>query len=83
MTKEEFLPFIQKEGKRCLVVILSSIVLSIGIAWFIDAAGLYSGGIPGISQIIRTVFSRFFQIELRAAENHFQAVIDVAANHIL
>ena len=64
MTKEEFLPFIQKEGKRCLVVILSSIVLSIGIAWFIDAAGLYSGGIPGISQIIRTVFSRFFQIEL-------------------
>ena len=64
MTKDELLPFIKKEGKRCLVVILSSVVMSIGIAWFIDAAGLYSGGIPGISQIIRTVFSRFFQIDL-------------------
>lgn len=52
-----------KELKRLFIVIASSIILSIGIAWFIDEAGLYSGGIPGISQIIRTIFSRFFNIE--------------------
>lgn len=51
-----------KELKRLFIVISSSIILSIGIAWFIDEAGLYSGGIPGISQIIRTIFSRFFNI---------------------
>lgn len=55
--------FIIKEGKRLLIVVISSVILSIGIAWFIDNAGLYSGGIPGFSQIIRAVFDKVFHIK--------------------
>lgn len=61
--KKETLDILYKEGKRCFIVIVASIIMSIGIAWFIDKAGLYSGGIPGIAQIIRNVFQKFFKVD--------------------
>ena len=61
--KKETLDILYKEGKRCFIVIVASIIMSIGITWFIDKAGLYSGGIPGIAQIIRNVFQKFFKVD--------------------
>lgn len=43
------------EGKRTLVSILGACMYALGINFFIVPAGLYSGGVMGLCQIIRTL----------------------------
>ena len=43
------------ESKKTLISVLAACVYAVGVNWFIVPAGLYSGGIMGLCQIIRTV----------------------------
>jgi len=43
------------EGKRTLVSILGSCMYAVGVNLFVVPAGLYSGGVMGLCQIIRTL----------------------------
>ena len=49
-TKREF-------WQRNVVAVVGMLVFSAGINLFIVPANLYNGGVLGISQVIRTVFS--------------------------
>lgn len=54
--------FIKKELGRTLGAILGSLVFAVGVNLFIVPVGVYSGGIMGICQIIRTVLIRYFHL---------------------
>lgn len=47
------------EIKRTLVCVAAAFLYALGVNLFIVPAGLYSGGVMGISQVIRTLLSRF------------------------
>ncbi len=48
--------------ERFLVCILGGIIYAVGVNMFIVPFGLYSGGIVGISQLIRTLLSDFIHL---------------------
>ena len=50
--------FIIYETKRTLLCVVAAFVYALGVNLFIVPAGLYSGGVMGFSQGIRTVLSR-------------------------
>lgn len=51
------------ETKRALMCVVAAFVYAMGVNLFIVPAGLYSGGVMGISQVIRTVLARFFGLD--------------------
>ena len=54
--------FIRKEIGRTLGAILGSLMFAVGVNFFIVPVGVYSGGIMGICQVIRTVLIRYFNL---------------------
>ncbi len=54
------------EIKRIGVVILFSFIYGIGVAWFLEASvvPLYSGGIPGVGQLVRDTLFVIFKVDL-------------------
>jgi uncharacterized membrane-anchored protein YitT (DUF2179 family) len=60
--KNKALPEIQ----RILAVVISTLIYGVGIAWFLEASviPMYSGGIPGIGQLIRDILWFLFGIDL-------------------
>ncbi len=55
--------FILYETKRTLLCVVAAFVYALGVNLFIVPAGLYSGGVMGFSQVIRTVLSRYFGLD--------------------
>ena len=55
MKREHFL----YEVKRTLICVAAAFVYATGVNLFIVPAGLYSGGVMGFSQVIRTLLTRF------------------------
>ncbi len=51
--------FIKEEYKRILIVILSSIIYSLGLSWFLQPANLYSGGVVGLVQLIINIIEKY------------------------
>lgn len=51
------------EGKRTLISILGALLYAVGINLFMVPAGLYSGGVMGICQVIRTLLADLFKID--------------------
>jgi len=51
-----------QEGKKTLVCILCAFLYAAGVNLFVVPAGLYTGGIMGISQVIRTILAEFFHL---------------------
>ena len=51
------------EGKRTLGSIVGAFLYAAGINLFVVPTGLYTGGVMGICQVIRTVLSRFFGLQ--------------------
>lgn len=51
------------EGKRTLGSILGALVYAVGINLFVVPAGLYTGGLMGICQVIRTVLAQQFGMD--------------------
>lgn len=58
MKKEELI----YEGKRSLACIAGAAVYAVGINLFVVPAGLYAGGIMGISQVIRTLLTEYLHL---------------------
>ncbi len=54
--------FIKREYKKIIIIAIGSLIYSIGIVWFLDPLGLYSGGLTGISQLILNAFEKFFNL---------------------
>jgi uncharacterized membrane-anchored protein YitT (DUF2179 family) len=52
--------FIKKEYKKIIVIAIGSLIYSIGIVWFLDPSGVYSGGLAGIAQLITDLTEKFF-----------------------
>ena len=51
--------FLKKEYKKIFIIAIGSLIGSIGIIWFVDPAGLYSGGVTGISQLVVNIVYKY------------------------
>ena len=73
--KQHVLP----EVERLVAVILSTIVYGIGVSWFLEASvvPLYTGGIPGLGQLVRDAFFVWFGIDFGP---HFLGVFIIVLN---
>jgi len=56
--------FLKTEGRKIIYITIGSFIGSIGIVWFLNPVGLYSGGISGISQLIVNIALKFFDFKL-------------------
>ena len=56
------------EGKKTLVSILGAFMYAAGINFFVVPSGLYTGGVMGICQVIRTLLSELLHIEFQAVD---------------
>lgn len=59
MNKENMI----NEGRRTLGSLLGALIYAVGINLFVVPAGLYTGGLMGICQVIRTVLARQFGMD--------------------
>jgi len=66
--KTLFLDFIKKDWKRLLTAIGGMLIFSVGVNTFIVPAGLYNGGVLGISQIIRTLLVRYAGLQISGVD---------------
>lgn len=73
--KQHILP----EAERLIAVVLSTIVYGIGMSWFLEASvvPLYTGGIPGLGQLVRDSFYVWFGIDFGS---HFLGIFIIVAN---
>ncbi len=51
------------EGKRCLFSVLGAFLYAVGINLFMVPSGLYTGGLMGICQVIRTLLAELFHLD--------------------
>lgn len=58
------------EGKRTLGCIVGALLYAVGVNLFVVPAGLYTGGVMGLCQVIRTLLAQYLNL-------HFQS-IDIA-----
>lgn len=67
------------EAQRLIAVVLSTIVYGIGMSWFLEASvvPLYTGGIPGLGQLVRDSFFVWFGIDFGS---HFLGIFIIVAN---
>lgn len=54
------------EGKRTLVSIFGAFLYAVGINLFVVPSGLYTGGVMGICQVIRTLLAEFFHLNFQS-----------------
>lgn len=54
------------EGKRTLVSIFGAFLYAAGINLFVVPSGLYTGGVMGICQVIRTLLAEFFHLNFQS-----------------
>lgn len=59
MNKENII----REGRRILGSLLGALVYAVGINLFVVPAGLYTGGLMGICQVIRTILAQQFGMD--------------------
>lgn len=58
--------FLIDEGKKTLVCIVGAFLYAAGINLFVVPSGLYTGGVMGICQVIRTLLAEFLHVEFTA-----------------
>jgi hypothetical protein len=63
---ETFKQKVYPEFTRTMWVIVSTIIYGIGVAWFLEASQvpLYTGGVPGLGQLVRDAFYVWFGRDL-------------------
>jgi len=44
--------FLRHEAKKIIFIAIGSLITSIGVVWFLNPAGLYTGGLTGVSQLL-------------------------------
>ena len=58
--------FLFDEGKKTLTCIVGAFLYAAGINLFVVPSGLYTGGVMGICQVIRTLLAEFLHVEFSA-----------------
>lgn len=58
--------FLFDEGKKTLTCIVGAFLYAAGINLFVVPSGLYTGGVMGICQVIRTLLAEFIHVEFSA-----------------
>lgn len=58
--------FLIDEGKKTLVCIVGAFLYAVGINLFVVPSGLYTGGVMGFCQVIRTLLSELLHTEFTA-----------------
>lgn len=53
------------EGKRTLVCILASFLYALGLNLFVVPANLYSGGLMGVCQVVRTILVDYLKLDFQ------------------
>jgi len=56
--------FLKKEYKKIIIIAIGSLIYSLGIVWFLDPLGLYSGGLTGLSQLILNISLKYFDLSI-------------------
>ena len=51
---------IKNEYKKIIAIAIGSLIYAVGIVWFLDPSGVYSGGLAGIAQLITNLTEKFF-----------------------
>lgn len=76
---EKFQIKILPEIKRVIAVLVFTIVYGIGVAWFLEASvvPLYTGGIPGVGQLVRDIIVNVFGYDL---SEHFLGIFIIVFN---
>ena len=54
----------KEQGKRMFLAVCGAAIYAFGVNLFVVPAALYSGGLMGASQVIRTLLVRFFDLSL-------------------
>ena len=47
--------FLRHEAKKIIYIALGSLITSIGVVWFLNPAGLYTGGLTGVVQLLLNI----------------------------
>lgn len=55
---------LKKEVKKTVFISLGSLIGSVGVLWFLNPIGLYSGGLTGIAQLTINVLDKFFDFKI-------------------
>jgi uncharacterized membrane-anchored protein YitT (DUF2179 family) len=76
---ESYIKVVKPELERLTAVIVFTIIYGIGVSWFLEASlvPLYTGGIPGIGQLVRDAAYVWFNVELG---NHFLGLFVIIMN---
>ncbi len=79
LQSEDMKKKIWPEIQRLIAVVLSTIVYGIGVAWFLEASvvPLYTGGIPGLGQLVRDSLFVWLGIDLGP---HFLGIFIIVLN---
>jgi len=79
LQSEAYIGKIKPELQRLLAVVVFTIIYGIGVAWFLEASvvPLYTGGIPGIAQLIRDAVFVWSGFDLG---NNFLGLFVIVAN---
>jgi len=56
--------FIRRDYKKIIFIFVGSLIYALGVVWFLDPSGLYSGGLAGVSQLITNTASQFLGISI-------------------
>lgn len=79
---EKYTSKIAPELKRLAAVVFFTIIYGFGVAWFLEASviPMYTGGIPGISQLIRDFLKYTLHLDISAWEGVFLSAFIIVAN---
>lgn len=54
----KILDLVKSEYKRFLVIVISSVIYSLGLIWFLQPGALYSGGVVGLMQLVVDIIAK-------------------------
>ncbi|QWB95982.1 YitT family protein [Mycoplasmatota bacterium] len=76
---DKFKTKIMPDLQRVLAVIVFTIIYGIGVSWFLEASivPLYTGGIPGVGQLVRDILVTIFNQEI---SEHFLGIFILIFN---
>ncbi|VEU82938.1 YitT family protein [Acholeplasma hippikon] len=79
---DQYTSKIAPELKRLAAVVFFTVVYGFGVKWFLEASviPMYTGGIPGISQLIRDFFKYTLHMDISAWEGIFLSAFIIIAN---
>jgi len=55
---------LKREYKKVIFIALGSLISAVGVVWFLSPAGLYSGGVTGIAQLIVNGSKEIYDISI-------------------